>query len=128
MANYLELTLVGSVGKDATTQFTPQGIQVTEFNVAYNKNTGTGENRNSKVMWFRVKAWRKLAEITAAYVKKGMSVMVKGEEDIEEWIDKNGVKQITRVITASEVIFLSKAEGGAQAPAQQAPVTDEIPF
>jgi len=102
-----QIIVIGHVGKDAELQYTNTGIAVAKFNLACNKVTGKGDARKEKTTWFRVTAWKELAEIVAKYVKKGGKVMVVGEVEVNAYTDKNGQAQASLELTAQTVKFLS---------------------
>lgn len=77
--SYQSITIVGNLGKDPETRFTPSGSQVTSFSVATNRTyTGTDGQKVSEVAWFRVSCFGKIAEVCAEYLKKGNTVLVEG--------------------------------------------------
>ena len=45
---------------------------------------------SQRVKWYRITAWRKLAETCAQYVKKGQRILVEGEVDASVWVDSQG--------------------------------------
>lgn len=133
---YQEITLVGNIGSDVEMRYTPSGVPVSSFSLAVNKSWNDQEgNRQQKTTWFRVTAWRKLAEITAEHLTKGRQVLVVGEmQDAHAWSDKEGKPQASLEVTAQTIRFLgSRPESDAEAPAQTEqshPVLEEeeIPF
>ena len=56
--------------------------------------------------WYRVTAWRKLAETCAQYLKKGRTVIVEGDLAAEAYADRDGKPQAKLVITATGVQFV----------------------
>lgn len=137
---YQKILLIGNLGNDPEQRFTPAGIPVTTFSMAVNKSwTDADGQRKDKTTWYRVTCWRKLAETTATYLKKGAKVMVEGEDlEARAWTDRDGAQRASLELTASAVRFLdSKADSagnGASAPAEPQPqatkvrAEDEIPF
>lgn len=121
-----EITVIaGNVGADAETRFTQNGDQVTNFNVAVNQ----GKDRDPK--WFRVTCWRKLAEISAEYVKKGMCVQVQGYIRASAYLDQNGHPLASLDLTATNVHFLSSGrKDGAKSDDWSEPPKDmsDVPF
>ena len=67
---YQKVIIVGNLGKDPETRYTPAGKQVTTFSVA--------TNRGDETIWFRVSSWDRLAETCAQYLAKGRKVLVEG--------------------------------------------------
>ena len=112
---YQQITLVGNLGNDPEMRYTPSGLPVTSFNLAVNKSwTSADGQRQDKTLWFRVTAWRKLAETVSQYVTKGQQVLVIGEiEEARAFTDRDGNLRASLEITAQTVRFLGKREGGA---------------
>lgn len=127
---YQQITLVGNVGKDAELRYTSAGVAVASFSMAVSKTIGSGEERREITTWFKVTAWRQLAEIVGEYVKKGGKVLIVGEIAASAYIDKSGKAQATLDVTADTLKLLG---GGtrepAPAPGEPPPVdTNDIPF
>lgn len=100
--------VIGSLGKDPELKSTRDGIQVCDFSIAVN-------GRKDEVTWFKVTAWRQLADLCGKYLTKGRKVCVTGTVSASAYLDKDGKPRASLEITADEVEFLSPRE----APAQQ---------
>jgi single-strand DNA-binding protein len=120
-------------------RYTPSGVPVTNFSVAVNRRwTNSDGTDGEEVTWYRVTAWRRLAEVCNEYLTKGRQVLVEGRliPDPETggprvWTGKDGVARASFEVTASQVRFLGSGNGNsAQAPDEGAePEEDEeIPF
>lgn len=110
-----KVILLGHLGKDAETRFTPQGTAVTTFSVATNrrlKDAQTGEWRD-ETDWHNIVLWR--AENLANYLIKGTQVYVEGRLQTRNYENKEGRKvYVTEVVAeASDVILVGGR--GAQA-------------
>ena len=108
-----ELTLIiGRVGRDPELRMSPHGVPVTNFSVAVNhRHTDATGQPVERVKWYRITAWRKLAETCAQYVKKGQRILVEGEVDASAWVDtKDGSARAALELTATTVRFLSDRE------------------
>jgi single-strand DNA-binding protein len=119
-----ELTLiVGRVGRDPELRLTPHGLPVTNFSVAVNhRYTDPQGQLQERVKWYRITAWRRLAEACAQYVKKGQRILVEGEVDASAWVDsKDGSARAALELTATTVRFLSEREEPSDGGAQQTP-------
>lgn len=113
---FQQITLVGNVGSDPEMRYLPNGTPVTSFSLAVSRSwtDGNGE-KQEKTVWFRVSAWRKLAETVSQYVQKGRQVMVVGEmEDARGYLDKEGNARASLEVTAQTVRFLGQ-RGDSQA-------------
>lgn len=108
-----KVILIGHLGKDAETKFTPSGVASTKFSVATNrrwKDQQTGEWKE-ETDWANIVLWR--SENLANYLTKGKQVYVEGRLQTRSWDDKDGKKQYMTEVVADEVILLGgRGEGG----------------
>ena len=123
-----KLTIIGGVTRDSELRQTQTGVSVCSFTVAVNRKKKKGEQ--SETDYFRVTAWRGLADICGSYVKKGSKVCVVGPVSVSTYTNNNGETKATLEVTADDVEFLSsKGEGGNRASQQedfsQAPVVPQ---
>ncbi|GAB5492454.1 MAG: hypothetical protein Phog2KO_26690 [Phototrophicaceae bacterium] len=116
MAGAFEQTIVvGNVGRDAELRYTQSGTAVSDFSVAVTskwRDNSTNEQRE-KTSWYRVTAWRGLAEVVGKYVKKGMSVMVVGTVEANAYMGQDGEPRASLDITARDIQFLNRAGDNA---------------
>src|SRR5436309_10111100 len=116
-----KVILIGHLGKDAETKFTPSGVAKTTFGVATNrrwKDQQTGEWKE-ETDWSNVVLWR--SENLANYLTKGKQIYVEGRLQSRSWDDKEGKKQYMTEVVADDVILLG---GGGEAG--RAPRDDEF--
>lgn len=118
-----KVILVGNLGKDAETKFTPGGIAVTKFSIATSrrwKDQQSGEWKE-ETDWHNIVLWR--SENLANYLLKGKQVYVEGRLQTRNYEDKDGRKVYVTEVVAEEVILLggrpSEAAAGAGEYAQQ---------
>ena len=110
---YQKTIVVGYLGRDPEMRYTPTGVPVTSFSMAHTRKwTNANGEPQEKTTWFRVTCWRKLAETTAQYLKKGRLCLVEGEIEASAWTDKEGNARASLELTASTVKFLGSHEGG----------------
>jgi single-strand DNA-binding protein len=101
-----KVILVGRLGKDAETKFTPAGIAVTKFSVATSRRWKDQQTQEWKeeTDWSDVTLWR--AENLANYLTKGTQVYVEGRLQTRSYEDKDGKKVYRTEVVADEVILL----------------------
>ena len=75
---YHELQLIGNLGKDPTTRYTPNGAKACGFSVATNRRWSDENGDHEQTVWFQVTAWGRQGEVCQEYLKKGRKVFVKG--------------------------------------------------
>ena len=106
-----KVILVGHLGRDAETKFTPAGVAMTKFSVATNrrwKDQQSGEWKE-ETDWANVVLWRQ--ENLANYLTKGKQVYVEGRLQTRSYDDKDGKKQYMTEVVAEDVILLGGRGG-----------------
>ena len=101
-----KVILVGHLGKDAETKFTPSGIAKTNFSVATSrrwKDQQTGEWKE-ETDWHNIILWR--SENLANYLTKGKQVYVEGRLNTRSYDDKDGNKKWITEVVADDVLLL----------------------
>jgi single-strand DNA-binding protein len=112
-----KVMLLGHLGKDAETKFTPNGVSRSTFTIATNrrwKDQQSGEWKE-ETEWHNVILWR--AENLANYLLKGKQVYVEGRLQTRSYEDKDGQKRYFTEVVADDLILLGgKGDSGGGAP------------
>lgn len=125
---YQQITMIGNLGETPELRKTPAGVSVTSFSLAVNKTwTNQDGSKGSKTTWFRITAWRGLAEIVCKYMEKGRQVHVVGEmEEARPWTGQDGETRASLEVTASQIHFTGNGNGnGATRTETEAPAPTE---
>jgi single-strand DNA-binding protein len=136
---YHKIVIAGYLGRDPEMRYTPQGTPVTNFSVAASRRwTNADGTRGEETVWFRVTAWRRLAETCNQYLSKGQPVLVEGRlrPDPETggpriWTGQDGVARASFEINALDIRFLGRRDEGIAAIPEEGEVEMEeegIPF
>jgi single-strand DNA-binding protein len=108
-----KVILIGNLGRDAETKFTPQGVAVSRFSIATTrriKDNSTGDWKD-ETDWNNVVLWRN--ENLAQYLTKGKQVYIEGRLQTRSYEDKDGNKRYATEVVAEEVMLLGRGgEGG----------------
>ena len=107
-----KVILVGNLGADPETRYTPSGTAITTIRIATSeawKDKTTGEQQE-RTEWHRVKFFSRLAEIAGEYLKKGSQVYIEGKLRTEEY-EKDGVKRYSTDVIADEMQMLGSRPG-----------------
>ncbi len=120
MASMKKIMIIGNVGRDPESRFTSDGTEFVSFSVAVSERARRQQggdqapagNQDEVTTWFRVTAWRRLAEVVKQYVQKGTSIFVMGTLRVSEYTGNDGQKRTSLDITMDEMQLLSSR--GAQ--------------
>ncbi len=101
-----KVLLIGNLGRDAETKFTPSGAAVTRFAIATTRSWKDQQTNEWKeeTNWTNVIVWRQ--ENLANYLTKGKQVYVEGRLQTRSYDDKDGKKVYATEVVADEVILL----------------------
>jgi single-strand DNA-binding protein len=125
MAGLAKVTLIGNLGRDPETRYTPSGALNVQFSVATNRRwTDQNGQQQERTTWFRITAWRRLAETLVQLTEqgalvKGKQVYVSGTIEAREYQDQNNQTRTSLDVTADDLLLLGSRqefEGGIQRP------------
>jgi single-strand DNA-binding protein len=121
--NLNKAMLIGNLTRDPELKNTPSGIPVATFGVATNFVwTDQSGQRQEKVEFHNIVAWRRLGEICGQYLRKGSKVYIEGRLQTRDWVGQDGVKRYRTEIIADNMIMLDRA-GSAPAILSQPPAS-----
>ena len=112
MAGIAKVTIVGNLGRDPETRYLPSGVMNVSFTMAVTRRrTDQNGQQQESTTWFRVTAWRKLAEIIDGLaqrgaVVKGRQVLVIGSIEAREYQGQDGQMRTSLDVTADEFQLL----------------------
>jgi single-strand DNA-binding protein len=118
MASVNKVILVGNLGRDPETRYSPDGAAITNVSVATTsqwKDKNTGEKRE-ETEWHRVAFFGRLAEIAGEYLKKGSQVYIEGRLRTRKWQDKDGQDRYTTEVVADVMQMLGSRQGAGGPP------------
>ena len=110
MKSLNRVELIGNIGRDAETKYTPNGTPCSKFSIATGrrwKDKQSGEWKE-ETDWHNVVLWQ--AEKLAPYLVKGKQVYLEGRLQTRSFENKSGVKQYVTEVVASDVILLGGGE------------------
>ena len=110
--------LIGNLTRDPEMKQIPGGQVVTSFGIATNLTwTDQSGERQNKVEFHNIVAWRKLAEICGQYLRKGSKVFIEGRLQTRDWEGEDGVKRYRTEIIAENMIMLDRKGDNSDRPA-----------
>ncbi len=141
---YHKVVLVGNLGRDPEMRYTGDGTPVTSFSIATNESwTNRDGQQQDRTTWWRISAWRRLAETCNQYLSTGSQVLVEGRMNPDPetgnpktFTRNDGTVGASYEVTALMVKFLGRRgdEAGVdvardeQVPPEAETDADSIPF
>ena len=115
-----KVVLVGHLGADPESRFTPSGVAVSTFNMATNESWKNKEGEyEDRTEWHRIVLYGKAAETASEYMKKGQLAYVEGRIRTRSWEDKDGMTRYTTEVLGDRFTMLGrKSENKSTAPAE----------
>ena len=132
-----KVVLVGHLGGDPETRFTPSGAAVANFSLATNESwkDANGEFQD-KTEWHRCVMFGKSAELAGDLLKKGQLAYIEGKLQTRNWEDKDGVKRYTTEVVCDMFTMLGRKMDSAETQERPKPnesedsplEDDDLPF
>lgn len=98
-----KVQLIGHLGRDPETRFTPTGKKVCNFSLAVNRR-----NNGSEPDWFQVEAWERLGEVCQQFLGKGRLTYVEGYLQTDRWTDDKGEPHFRTKVVAHQMQMLDR--------------------
>jgi len=116
-----KVIMIGRLGKDAETKFTPSGISISKFTLATNRSSKDPQSGEWKELtdWHNIVVWR--TEHVANFLLKGKQIYLEGRLETRSYEDKEGQKKyFTEVICNAQDVVLLGGTGRGDAPQEGA--------
>lgn len=126
------IALMGRLTADPELKKTPNGISVTSFTLAVDRDYSGKDGADRQVDFINIVAWRGTAEFAAKYFAKGSPMALCGRLQSRNWEDNNGNKRTAVEVVAENIYFAGgkKTEAGGYGNDEFVEVDDdgELPF
>ena len=109
------VVLTGRLTADPELKNTPNGVPVTSFSIAVNRNYRAGEEQQTD--FINIVAWRQRAEFITKYFTKGSMIGIEGSIQTRRYQDKNGNNRTAFEVVANNVQFVESKRDGSAPPA-----------
>lgn len=108
---YNKAIIMGRICNGLELKTTSNGISVLSFRLAVDRSyQAKGEER--KTDFLNIVAWRNTAEFINRYFSKGRMILVEGELQSRQYVDKNNVNQTVVEIIAINASFTGEPKPG----------------
>jgi len=117
--------LIGYLGKDPESKYTPGGRRVTDFPIAVTSRwKGRDGETREYTEWVNIEAWERLGEVCQEYLQKGSLVYIEGRLRTSRYEDEGEPRYFTRVV-AQTVQFLSDSRDDESLFEETHPASEE---
>jgi single-strand DNA-binding protein len=90
--------LIGYLGKDPESHYTPTGKKVTHFSMGVTQRWKAAGEMKEYTEWVNIEAWGRLGEVCQEYLKKGSLVYLEGRLKTDRVEDKGETRFYTKVV------------------------------
>jgi single-strand DNA-binding protein len=116
-----QIVLVGNIGNDPDSFFTPEGTQIASFSLAFTcSKKATG--------WVKCSCFGRTAEIAVKFLHKGARIGVQGTLDQHHWTGDDGSPRSSFQINCNQLEFIKTDGRGFEAQKEGEPEAEVIPF
>lgn len=107
MGSLNKVLLIGNLGKEAETRYTPDGLAVVKFPLATTEyfKSQSGE-KSEKTTWHNIVVFGKTGENVVNFLNKGKQVFIEGRISTSQYDDKDGITRYRTEIIANSIILL----------------------
>ena len=105
------VVLTGRLTADPELTTTANGIPVTTFSIAVNRNYRAGEQQQTD--FINIVAWRQRAEFITKYFKKGSLIGIEGSIQTRRYQDKDGNNRTIFEVVVNNAQFVESKRDGA---------------
>jgi single-strand DNA-binding protein len=99
--------LIGYLGRDPESKYTPTGKRVTDFSIAITHRwRGEAGEPREHTEWVNIEAWGRLAEVCHEYLAKGSLAYIEGRLKTDRYEDPDGEPRFFTKVVAQSVQFL----------------------
>jgi single-strand DNA-binding protein len=121
MANLNRIILVGRLTADPELRYTVDGTPIAKMGLAVNRDISPG------VDFINIIAWRRLAEISSQYLKKGNLAFFEGRIKVRSFYDESGRRRGVTEVVAQKMKMLEKKTAAAEKLSAAEPPLPEPP-
>lgn len=100
-----KIFLQGRLVADPEMRVTQNGVAVSSFRLAVERDYKDKESGEKQVDFINVVAWRQTGEFVARYFSKGRMALVDGRLQIRDYLDRDGNKRTIAEVVADTVYF-----------------------
>lgn len=92
------IQLIGYLGRDPETRFTPSGKKVTHFTLGVTERWKSDGELKEYTEWFNIEAWGRLGEICQEYLHKGSLVYIEGRLRTDRYEEQGETRYFTKIV------------------------------
>jgi single-strand DNA-binding protein len=106
--SFNKVILVGNVGKDPEIRRFENNIKAS-FSLATSETyTPRGGVKVTQTEWHNIVAWRRLAELSENYIRKGSQILIEGKLRYRSYDDRDGNKRYIVEVEADTIQLLGR--------------------
>lgn len=120
-----KVQLMGRLGQDPDSRFTPTGKQVVKFSLAISNRWKKDGEVKENTEWVNIEAWGRLAEVCNEYLRKGSLVYVEGRLKTDKYVDDSGENRYFAKVVIQQMQMLDRKADEDKGIIEEAPAEYE---
>lgn len=120
-----KVQLMGRLGQDPDSRFTPTGKQVVKFSLAISNRWKKDGEVKENTEWVNIEAWGRLAEVCNEYLRKGSLVYVEGRLKTDKYVDDSGENRYFAKVVIQQMQMLDRKADEDKEIVEEAPAEYE---
>ena len=120
------VTIAGRIVHDIELRSTPNGVPVTSFRIACQRNIKT-ESGEREADFIDIVTWRSAAEFVSRNFNKGDEIIIDGHLQSRNWTDRDGNKRTSTEIEAENIYFCG-SKRKAEKTFYEVEEDEDVPF
>lgn len=99
------IVVMGRLARDPELRYTQTGLPVARFTLAVDRDFKDKDTGERVTDWIDCVAWRSTGEFVSKYFTKGRMAVVEGRLQIQDWMDREGIKRRNAEIVVENAYF-----------------------
>lgn len=120
-----KVQLMGRLGQDPDSRFTPTGKQVVKFSLAISNRWKKDGEVKENTEWVNIEAWGRLAEVCNEYLRKGSLVYIEGRLKTDKYVDDSGENRYFAKVVIQQMQMLDRKADEDKGIVEEAPAEYE---
>jgi len=114
-----KVVLVGNLSRDIEMRYSQSGAAVANTAIATSRKFTANGEKKDEVMFIDLTFFGRSAEVANQFLRKGSKVLIEGRLQLDQWVDKDGVKRSKHSVVVETMNMLDSKQDNQKQGGQQ---------